>query len=356
MVGITALFGYHSSSRTKKDGRIIIRKSEFNYFIIIIFMFVMIAFRAEEIGADTFVYLRKFTAIFESKSYAEFGSFSSIEPLFYYLNKILAIITHVWRPTIIIAEAVFVWVGYFKTIKKYSIHPFLSLLAFISFGLFLSSLCLLRQTMAMSICVYSMKYVFEKKPLKFFLLVLVATLFHYTAMFFAIVYLVSAKMKATERNAIILIGLSLVGYQSVEFLQSFTSTLVERWGTYENIETGAQGYISFLIFLLITILVFIEQRRIIKNSQYGAALINLNYIHMGLWMMRLVTRNAERLAYYFTIAPILLLPLLFQAIEQHFGKKFAFFFRTGVILSMMFLFIYKVKKDASYYPYQFMSF
>lgn len=356
-IGFSAIF-WHKRHNQKKTirYRTVFGKSEVNYFLISTIMFVIISFRASEIGVDTFTYHRIFNNIFLSESYNYFGSFSRIEPLFYYLNKLLGVVTNGWAQSIIIAEGLFVVFCYLRTIKKYSLNPFISLLAFLAFGIFLASLDLLRQMMAISICAYSLEYVFEKKPLKFYLLVIVAAMFHYTAIFFSVVYFVSAVMKKNRRNTILLILIMLIGYVTVDVLQSFTSTVFDRWSIYGSIETGAQGYVSFVIFLIITILVAIEKNWIIKNCKHGPALIYLNYMHMGFWLMRLVTRNAERISFYYAIAPILLLPLLFKAREVHSSKILADMFKIVAIVFMIVFFIYKVTRDPSNFPYRFFIF
>lgn len=357
IVGITilALIGYTQFHRDAGESRLVVGKSELLFFLISVLVFIIIGFRARSIGADTINYLNKFDNINLSQSYSEFLTRNKIEPLFYYLNKILAIITGGRNQSIIIAEAFFVSMGFLTTIKKYSMDPFISLLAFIAFSVFSSSLCLLRQTIAMSICVYALKYVFEKKPLKFYFFILAAVSVHFSAIFFAIAYFVSVIMKCNRRNTTIFCMVSIAGYESVNILQYIVSTFFIRWKGYSVVETGAGGYISFIIFALITIMITLERKIIVNTYKYGAALINLNYVHMGVWVMRLVTRNVERITFYFVIAPILLLPSLFYALEIHYGKRVAFVVKSMAVFCMAVLFIYKIVGDSSYYPYYFCS-
>lgn len=345
------------NSYLKKDGsRFLVSKSEFFYFFICIGAFIIISFRGESIGTDTFVYLKKFTSIYTVESYSAYGGAASIEPIFYFLNKTLGIVTRGWSQSIIIAEGILISIGYFKIIKKYSWDPFVSLLGFVSLGLFLQSICLLRQTMAMAICAYSLKYIFERKPKKFLFFVAIAAGFHYTAVFFIVAYFVSVVMKCNKKNTALLLFLSMLGYLFTDRLQNFASTMFERWGHYAQIETDAKGYISFIVFLLITILAYMYRDDIVAECRYGGALINLNYIHMGLWLMRMVTRNAERIAFYFMIAPTFLIPLILVAIGRRYGKGVEVLGRMIVSGCMLILFLYKVSRDASCFPYVFMKF
>ena len=254
-----------------------------------------------------------------------------------------------------VAEAVAIAVGYGLVIKKYSVNPIASTLAFLSLGLYLDSLCLLRQFIAMSICAWSLIYVIEKKPVKFYICVIIATGFHYTAFFWALVYFICVTMLRYKRSDWIFGVLALIGYFYVSVFQNVLAFASDRWNHYAEIETGAEGYIAFTIFLLITIVAFINRDNIKTNYHYGQVLINLNYVNMIFWTMRLVTRNAERLAIFFSIAPVLLVPILFEVVDRKAGKGAGWFFKFGVLLLMAVYFVYKYSRDASLYPYQFMN-
>ncbi len=325
---------------------------DFVFDILFIMIFCVIAFRADTIGADTISYLQKYLSINNSSSYAEYGGFRQGEPLYYYLNRILYLVFGSWNRSIIILEGIVVTWAFRKTIKKYSIDEYVSLLGFMSFGLFLASLCLLRQFLAISICLVSLQFAFNKKRLMFYILVLIAAMFHYSALIFLVAYFVCSVMKCNNKNIVLLSAISFISIMFVDYIQKFFSSFFTRWKVYDSIETGAGGYISFTIFLLITIFVTIYKDTIIKNNEYGAAFLNLNYIHMAIWGLRLITRNAERITLYFTIAPIILLPMCFQAIEERHGRKYALLFRAIVIFLMTAFFIYKARNGRHYFPYK----
>lgn len=75
----------------------------------------------------------------------------------------------------------------FYSFKKLSVSPSLSLIIYV--GLFyLISCSIIRQAIAVSICLYAYKYVQEKSFVKFFFIILLATLFHYSAIVSLIIY------------------------------------------------------------------------------------------------------------------------------------------------------------------------
>lgn len=327
----------------------------FAYNALWILIFVSIAFRGEYVGRDTINYINKYFSINEAASYSSYGGTGAYEPLYFYMNRLFGHLFGNWSQCMMVAEAVAIAVGYGLVIKKYSVNPIASTLAFLSLGLYLDSLCLLRQFIAMSICAWSLIYVIEKKPVKFYICVIIATGFHYTAFFWALVYFICVTMLRYKRSDWVFVMVALIGYFYVSVFQNALAFASDRWNHYAEIETGAEGYIAFTIFLLITIVAFINRDNIKTNYHYGQVLINLNYVNMIFWTMRLVTRNAERLAIFFSIAPVLLVPILFEVVDRKAGKGAGRFFKFGVLLLMAVYFVYKYSRDASLYPYQFMN-
>lgn len=82
----------------------------------------------------------------------------------------------------------------FKSFKTYSPFFFISLLLFysLSMGMMGSN----RQLIALAICLYALRYVIEKKPIHFFLLIFVAINFHITAILFVVYYFINRNINS----------------------------------------------------------------------------------------------------------------------------------------------------------------
>ena len=76
-------------------------------------------------------------------------------------------------------------------IRKYSPYIFISLFYYYSFDFHNSEMGQIRNSLAISILLLSIKYIKQKKFKKFILVVLVATSFHYSAIIFLIAYMVN---------------------------------------------------------------------------------------------------------------------------------------------------------------------
>ena len=86
-------------------------------------------------------------------------------------------------------------------IYKHSKNIALSFLCFIAFGILSFDFTILRQALAVSITAWSFDFLINRKPVKFFLIVLLAACFHKTALIMLFIYpLLDKKMKNQDKK------------------------------------------------------------------------------------------------------------------------------------------------------------
>lgn len=146
---------------------------------------VLAAFRAENIGNDTVEYLR----IFKDISLA--GDMSNYiwryEIGYLWLNKILSLLTP--QPQIIlIVTSVIIMVGFARFIYKHSQMPWLSTYLFFTLGYYGMSMNTIRLSIAIVIILFSYDYLRKQELIKFILAVILAFLFHRTAIVFLLAW------------------------------------------------------------------------------------------------------------------------------------------------------------------------
>lgn len=92
----------------------------------------------------------------------------------------------------------------FKSNKFISPYPFVSLLLF-----YVSTMGMLgsnRQLIAIAVCLYSLQYIVTKKPVKFFVLIFLAFLFHTTAIIFSVYYFLNRDFKKYQVHTILILA------------------------------------------------------------------------------------------------------------------------------------------------------
>ena len=89
---------------------------------------------------------------------------------------------------VFVYTSVIIYFSLFAMIWKNSSKPWISVCAFLCFGIFFNSLCFLRQIIAAIIITYAIKYVGNKDYFKFLILAVAASAFHWSALIMAVLY------------------------------------------------------------------------------------------------------------------------------------------------------------------------
>lgn len=114
----------------------------------------------------------------------------------------------------------------FGAIYKQSSITWLSIVLFFLSGAFLLSMNGMRNYMALAIAIYALKYIYEKKPVKFIVMILIAALIHKSMLIILIFYpLYNVKVNRKCIGIILAISLVLTFFidQIVKMLVSFTA-------------------------------------------------------------------------------------------------------------------------------------
>jgi hypothetical protein len=114
--------------------------------------------------------------------------------------------------TFLLIHAIIYYILIFKASNRLSIYPMLTLLLFYSVMMGFTGSN--RQLLALAICLYSLTYAINKKLMPFLLCVFVAMLFHTSALFFSIYYLLNRDLKNQTIFALLAISI-IVGFSSV---------------------------------------------------------------------------------------------------------------------------------------------
>lgn len=89
---------------------------------------------------------------------------------------------------VFIYTSIIIYAAVFGLIYKRSEIPWISVAAFLCFGLFFNSLCFLRQFIAALIIAYAIKFAHKKTLARYFILVIAASAFHWSALIMALLY------------------------------------------------------------------------------------------------------------------------------------------------------------------------
>lgn len=227
--------------------------------------------------------------------------------------------------TVFIYTSVVIYSAVFYLIGKNSSNPWISAAAYLCFGLFFNSLCFLRQTMAALISAYAVKYINEKNSLRFFVLIIAASAFHWSALIMlAMFFLLKIK------PGYIYLGIVTAGtIIFCIFSKPFMFWAIDKFYMYKgyNPETNVEAIYGLpmrytIMFSMLFAVCFIFRKRLIEKNQCNA--VYLNCLMYTVVFEAMGTRHGilSRFALLVYIPPILyLVPDLVEIIKDYISEK-----------------------------------
>ncbi|MDT2747772.1 EpsG family protein [Vagococcus fluvialis] len=315
-----------------------------NFLLVLFFVFIVVISGYRYVGTDVPAYKIYFESI---DAYSL--SFPLYEKGYFVLNKIISFFTNDFQ-YVLIVTALITLIPIYTTIKKYSINPFLSLFYFISFYFYFNSFNLVRQYLVVSFLFYSVKFIFEKRLIPFVLTVLVASLFHMTALFFIPFYWLCRIKYRSFTYLILMIASVCISFLTPTLIR-IIAKLVPKVASYINydVQGASANFTIIFTFCAFVVAILLKEKieKIEKNS-----IIYINFVFFAFCLSLLSINNIIffRLASYFYIFIILLLPLLFYSLDKKL-KPITYFLSS--LLLIMYYYRQLFNNNAGVYPYDY---
>lgn len=185
---------------------------------------------------------------------------------FEFLYKLLNVIIGIFSKNhylFVIVVSIISLIGIMFSVKRYSKDPLIVILLYVTIGTYYMNFIILRQAIALSILMYSIKYIEDKKLTKFIISVIVATLFHKTSLVFLPMYfLCNINYKKFMYHiwfAIYLITFIVKDYVIYFFRNKFYSS-------YNDYIYSGEGYFSLLMYVCLLVFSIILYKKYIEKK------------------------------------------------------------------------------------------
>lgn len=309
-------------------------KKTWKYVVILVLpMFILVAIRAENIGNDTAAYAYMYDMFSQNNTISDLLLSSGQETG--YLITAWLFSSHGY-PYIIfqIVISSFVYFSLICYFKCYSFNIAMACLLFMADGFMGGSMNVVRMYIAISILLYSLKYIVKRSFLPFFIIVLFATLFHSSALIFIVMYPLCI-IRYNSKLLILLLGVSIV---ILILGSSFFSFITEKIGMYnsyvskDRFEDANKLAVFINLLINISILIYAKSCKLFDIYQYnenvdmnGNVILNVNfryicmialYITIALSIIGLSNNIMSRLIRYFSIFNIILITNSFNNINN----------------------------------------
>lgn len=254
-----------------------------------------------------------------------------------------------WPQFILFFEAAFCCGITLRFIYKYSEDVLLSVLGFLSLGIFGFYLTGFRQGMAISICLLALEMADKKRVCAFVFLVLAAISVHQTAVVFLPVYFIM-KINVNRLLVIAELGVILLMRLCAPFLLSLGNTVFHRDFSMAAQGNKAGGAINIMIGAFVVFVMAYQMgnyniavhsgtrgEQSIHETDSGFTnhkLLYLLLLGIGLYGLRYQASIMERISFYYTPMLFILLP---GVIRNGFAEKDRRFLAMLFIAGMLFL-------------------
>lgn len=311
-----------------------------NYIIFVTIILTLVAgLRSIWIGTDdTSLYYNHFINN-SFKTLKEIWENEWKDPVYYIIQKILAtIVGDSYQNILLLYASIYsTTVGYL--IYKESKDPLVSYIILLSMGFFFFSMNGLRQSISISILMLAYFPLRNRQFLWFLVLVIIATAFHKTAAIFIIAYPASKGniniFTLTLYLLIFILGLTY-GDEILKTITEQVSPYDDRFEIYQEISNGLT-YSGLVQLLLFGIFSMSRYRQVIEHDNKSKVLYVL--LIWAIIFQTLATNIAEmfRIAMYFSIFLIILIPKVLDTIPQNYKRLLTFTLSVALLTYFFFL-------------------
>ena len=213
----------------------------------------------------------------------------------------------------------------------------LSLTIYVCLGLFTFNMNGMRQAMAMSICLFAYEFAKNKKLIPFVLIVLLAMLYHKTAMCFFPVFFLPRLKNNLGSWAFYIFGLITCLLFVDQIIAGYYELSGEDYGDLNEAEGG--GLFVVMLYLGTIVLTLYKSYILQRTSARIAFLATL--AGFTAYLARYIGSDIlERVSYYYFYFPVLMIPEVFQELDDEEYKIIKFIFLLGCIM----LFAFRVSR------------
>lgn len=293
---------FKTKNQLKADDKNMAKRLSFLFILVSLGTFSAVR---DGIGIDYSSYLIHIERIYLGfPSYMELG--------FQYLSKI--IMKYIKEPKSVIAVSSFLTCYFFiSAIYKQSKNIKMSIYLFLTWGYYFFTFNTVRNYLALSIALFAISYVFEKKYIKFTFWIIIAFLFHKSALICLPIYII-ANREFSKKTYLFMIFVSLLLFLFKSQLRTIAFWV---YPMYEGsvYDSGRISIFNILKSLFVQAYGMIYYRKV-KEDHKLIAYFNLNFIALIIYTALYWLPEISRIGFYFNIVSILFIPNLTSLLNK----------------------------------------
>lgn len=212
----------------------------------------------------------------------------------------------------IVIEALIILFSMAFYIWKYSPSPLQSILYYLGLLIFTFEMSALKQAAAMSFLLLSFPSIIDRKPIRFLLLVGIASLFHFPALIFLPAYWI-CNMRIDRNYLILLAVVFLITYV---FRGRLVVLMTETYDTTAiNYNSGMRFFANKVIIMLVIIAAALLVRPPEPGDRVYCALLAIMGVAAVIQTFAGYSNNFERLSDYYFQFSVVFIPMVFEGVR-----------------------------------------
>ncbi len=210
------------------------------------------------------------------------------------------------RYVFILLGTLLMYVLYFRAFVMYMSNYPVATIVFLGF-VYYFTMTYMRETMAIGIAWQGIKYIWERKPLQYFLIVILAASFHNSAVVMIPLYFIPIKKISPQRIILILFLCLIVG------ISPLPEWIIARFGESTGMEARTAKYVEdemsgfrldYIIESIILIGFLLKNYKLIKSKPMEITFSNIYVVFCGVLLMFLRFGQGGRFGWYYMIGII----------------------------------------------------
>ena len=313
-------------------------------------------FRGISVGNDTYDYATYFYRIARQSDIFSYIRSARFEPGYILLNWTLSKFFKNHQ-IILITSSVFSFYSVGRFFLKHSKHPAISVYLFFTLMSFDFFLCAIRQELAIAVLLFAYDALLDYRALRYMLLVLLAAMFHYSALIFIPVYFLMA-IRQRQKFYIVLLAttfITMVGFQQIlSWILSFF-TNYESYSDSSYFQSGVK--LSLILYLVVYLYILLTGEWVGMRNPSGMLHDEMEYrLVVLLPVLCMISFNAPiftRFLRYFQMFIYLYFP---NALYKKDSQNQFLLLVTTMILSAAYALLIHIFRTPTWftsYPYSF---
>jgi len=324
------------------------------FYFLILFAPVFLATIRWGIGVDFWSYFELFKNLQNTDALDVLSE--SREPLYTLLNYISYAIFPNCEWGIFLISSFIPLMLIVLTLDRFKTKLSLPMGIFIYFMVFyIESFNLVRQSIALAFILYAYWYILEHKPYKYIVFVVIAALFHNTAIICLLFYFLAYRKELLSTQYFVyysLLFLSIIFIDQLLMLIQFIPIIdfyADRYDISASTEKFGFGFLIETIPVVVPAIIF--RKQLIKENPNYLFFINLAFLSIPLRIAGYYLYWIMRLVYYVTEIQYIMIPICLCLIKNRLHKTIAYVI-TIIFYICYFGYMYVINNRGPGYPYQ----